>query len=286
MHLLSPILNTRSQLGEGPLWHPDEKLLYWTDIEKHYLYRWKPGEGPEEFKIGLPVGAFGFRGSGGLVLAVKDGFAFYDPSREQLEYIHRLENLPEDARFNDGKVDPQGRFWAGTMSDRAENHLYRLDPDHSLHVMLDEVRISNGIGWSSDSKLMYYTDTPTLRIDLFDFDPESGEISNRRVFAQNPQGDGFPDGLTVDSEGCVWIALWDGWKVVKFTPDGRIDAEVRLPVQRPTSCTFGGEGLKELFITSAFTGLDAQELEAQPGAGGIFRVEPGASGMRASFYLD
>jgi len=229
MHLLSPILNTRSQLGEGPLWHPDEKMLYWTDIEKHCLYRWKPGEEPEEFNIGLPVGAFGFRGSGGLILAVKDGFAFYDPSNQQLEYIHRLEDLPGNARFNDGKVDPQGRFWAGTMSGRAENHLYRLDPDHSLHVMLDGVRISNGIGWSPDSKVMYYTDTPTLRIDRFNFDPESGEISNRRLFAQIPEGDGHPDGLTVDSEGCVWIALWDGWKVVKFAPDCRPYSFVRMP---------------------------------------------------------
>jgi sugar lactone lactonase YvrE len=186
-----------------------------------------------------------------------------------------------DLRFNDGKCDPQGRFWAGTM---ARDHrpgagaLYRLDPDLSVHLMVDGVAISNGLDWSLDGRTFYYIDTPTHRIDRFAFDPASGAISDRRPFVTIDPADGNPDGLTVDAAGGVWVALWDGWTVRRYRPDGSFDRDLRLPVSEVTCAAFGGPDLDELYITSAWELLSEAQHAAEPLAGALFRARPGVRG--------
>jgi sugar lactone lactonase YvrE len=184
--------------------------------------------------------------------------------------------------MNDGETDPQGRLWAGTMGWHAEpgrGSLYRLDPDGTVRRMVEGVTISNGLGWSPDGCTMYYVDTPTLRIDRFDFDPGSGDIENRREFVTIRHGDGRPDGLTVDSEGAVWVATWPGYAVHRYLPDGTLDAIVPLPVSNVSSCEFGGVDLHDLYITTAWELLTEEEHAAQPLAGSLFRTRVEVPGL-------
>jgi L-arabinonolactonase len=284
MDRVEHVLAADCELGEGPLWHPDEQRLYWTDILKNRLHSWDPASGEHTlFEIGLPVGSFAFRHQGGFILAAKDVIAFWD-MKSDLEYLHRFEDIQGEARFNDGKVDPQGRFWAGWMSEAGNAKLYRIDGSGRIAEMESGIRISNGIGWSPDQQQLYYTDTPTRTIRVYDYDPSSGDISNPRPFVKVPEEAGFPDGLTVDEEGCVWSAMWGGWRVVRYTPTGEIEREVRLPVERVSSCTFGGAGLDELYITTAQEGMNAEERRLQRQAGDIFRLRPGVRGLPASFW--
>lgn len=274
-------LAVQNDLGEGPQWNPDEGMLYWVDIMAGRFHRWNPTTGYHEvFEVGLPVGALVFRARGGLALATRDGFAFWDFEMRTPQFIADPE-AGKASRFNDGKVDRQGRFWAGTMADNRTptGALYRLDPDLSVHTMVTGVTTSNGIGWSPDNKTMYYTDSPTRTIFAFDFDPATGAIAKRRTFAATPGSADVPDGLTVDSEGFVWSARWDGWRVVRYDPDGKVEREVRVPAQRVTSCMFGGANLDELYITSARTGLSAAQLKDQPLAGDLFRLKAGVKGL-------
>jgi sugar lactone lactonase YvrE len=193
-------------------------------------------------------------------------------------------------RFNDGAVDGEGRFWAGTMNKDVEDPavtdgcLYRLDPDRSCHKMGSGFTISNGIGWSLDQRIMYFTDTLRSVIYAYDFDPARGTIGNRRPFVRVPPEEGYPDGLTVDSEGCVWSALWGGWKVVCFDPRGRAVDEVRLPVSDVSSCAFGGSDLRDLYITSAWEELSAEERALQPLAGDLFRARLPVPGREESRF--
>jgi sugar lactone lactonase YvrE len=188
-------------------------------------------------------------------------------------------HLPQ-TRFNDGKCDRNGRFWAGTMgtiNGKPAGALYRFDADHSLHTMHHDISVSNGLGWSPDNRIMYYADSPTYNIYAYDFEPETGTMSNERVFAHHKVG--FPDGLTVDAEGYVWSARWDGWQVIRFAPDGSIDQVVEMPVQRPTSCVFGGSDLRQLYVTTATTGLSEADLARQPLAGSVLVLDAGVSGL-------
>lgn len=278
------VLAVGNELGEGPIWSTEEQALYWVDITQHCFHRLYPATGEHEvFQVGLPVGALGLRASGGLVMATKNGFATWDWNA--LHFIAHPEEGKPNARFNDGAVDRQGRFWAGTLSEDPTSSLYRLDPDGSVHTMETGVTISNGIGWSPDNRTMYFTDSPEHVIYAYDFDPESGTIENRRPFAHTPDEQGVPDGLTVDREGFVWSARWGGWKITRYDPDGRVEREIRLPVQCPTSCTFGGPGLDELYVTSAQTALSEAEKEQQPLAGDLFRVKTDVSGMAEPKFL-
>lgn len=213
-----------------------------------------------------------FRASGGLVLALRDGLAFWSAENKNLEIIANPEAGRENARFNDGRVDCQGRLWAGTLGEDSSSCLYRLDPDGTVHIMESGITISNGIGWSPDDKTMYYTDSPLRLIYKYDFDSPSGEISNRREFIRIPADEGFPDGLAVDQEGFVWSAHWDGWRITRYDPDGKVERVIYTPVQRPTSCTFGGENLDQLYITSAWTGLGEIDRREQPWAGDLMRI--------------
>ena len=279
------LLPARNKLGEGPLWHPGEKALYWVDIEGDSFQCYFPDTGKQEtFPVGQPVGCLAFREKGGLLLALRDGIGFWDLKTGSLEMITNPEESRENARFNDGKVDRQGRFWAGTIGDDDQSALYRLDPNGSVHTMETGITISNGIGWSPDDKTMYYTDSAVRRIYAYDFNPASGEISNRRDFVKVPTTEGFPDGLTIDSEGFIWSAQWDGWRVTRYDPDGKVERVVYMPVQRPTSCVFGGEDLSLLFITSAWTGLHETDLREQPLAGDLFLIQTEITGKPVNYF--
>jgi sugar lactone lactonase YvrE len=187
--------------------------------------------------------------------------------------------------FNDGAVDRQGRFWAGTMCypydacGQPEGSLYRLDPDLSVHTMETGIGISNGIGWSPDNRLMYFTDSPLHMIYVYDFDASTGTIENRRPFVHTPDEKGFPDGLAVDSEGFIWSACWGGGKIKRYDPDGKVERTIRLPVQYPTSCAFGGESLDELYITSDSRAVSEEKRAQQPFAGDLFRLQAGIKGL-------
>jgi sugar lactone lactonase YvrE len=274
------ILASHNELGEGPLWHADEQALYWVDIEAGRIHRFYPDVGKHDvFELGIPIGALSFRAGGGLVLATRDGFALWDADSQRLALIANPEPGKTGARFNDGKVDPQGRFWAGTMAEGATSALYRLNPDGSVHTMITGVTISNGIGWSPDGTTMYFTDTRRYTIDAYDFDPAAGLISNRRTFVHDDREAGYPDGLAVDSEGFVWSARIGAWKVIRYAPDGAVEREIHLPVKNPSSCIFGGENLDELYITTAWMGLSAGERSQQPLAGDLFRLRAGVKGL-------
>ena len=205
------VLPAANKLGEGPLWNQGEGALYWVDIEGHCFHRYFPEtESRETFQIGQAVGCLAFRASGGLVLALRDGLGFWDFDSQIFHLVKNPEEGRQNARFNDGRVDRKGRFWVGTLGEDTGSSLYRLDPDGAIHTMETGITISNGIGWSPDGQTMYYTDSSLRVIYAYDFDPASGLIKNRRPFVQVPEGEGFPDGLCVDSEGFVWSAHWDG----------------------------------------------------------------------------
>ena len=269
-------------LGEGPVWVPEEQVLYWVDILRPALQRWHPASGAyQNWAMPADIGCFALREQGNAVVALRNGFAFLDFGTGHLTPIADPEAEIPSTRFNDGKCDRQGRFWAGTMDEEMPNTrgaLYRMDADGSYQLMKPGIGISNGLGWSPDNQTMYYTDSGQRTIWAYDFDPENGAISNERIFAQTPQ-EYVPDGLTVDAEGFVWSAKWDGWKVVRYAPDGSVDLEVQFPVQRPTSCVFGGPELSQLFITTASVGLSESELQEQPQAGSIFMVETHTKGL-------
>jgi sugar lactone lactonase YvrE len=287
-------LAVKNKLGEGPVWNPAERALYWVDIESNCFYRMDPTTGTYEvFDVGVPVGVLALRASGGLVMATKKGFAFYNRLDQQkgLRFIADPEVDKPHTRFNDGAVDCQGRFWAGTMCglpemcEAPEGSLYRLDPNGSIHTMETGLKISNGIGWSPDNKVMYLTDSPQYMIYAYDFDAATGAIENRRPFIHTPDENGMPDGLAVDSEGFIWSACWGGWKVTRYDPSGKVEREIQLPVEYPTCCAFGGEHLDELYITSAWTALREEQKMQQPYAGDLFRVKTGIKGMERPKFL-
>lgn len=270
----------KSVLGEGPVWDARIDRVAWVDIMAGRLHLTARDGTTRSIELPSPVGCVVPRAGGGWVAALSDGFwaVANDGSTERLVDVQS--DRPE-LRFNDGKCDPQGRFWAGTMAldQRAgAGALYRLDVDLSVTRMVDGVGISNGLDWSPDGRTMYYVDTPTQRIDTFDFDPASGAIAGRRPFSTIDPADGSPDGLTVDAEGGIWLALWDGWLVRRYLPDGSIEREIRLPVSEVTCPVFGGPDLDELYITTAWEDLSEEQHAAEPLAGGLFRTRPGVRG--------
>jgi sugar lactone lactonase YvrE len=279
-------VDARARLGEGPVWDARSGRLVWVDIEGRALHSTDPGTGtttthPMPLRIGIAVP----RQSGGFVAALEDGFHAIDPDG-QTQLIAAVATASGRLRFNDGACDPAGRFLAGTMAyDYAPGAgaLYRLDLDLRVIRLLDGVTISNGLGWSPDGGTMYYVDTPTRRIDAFDYDVATGALSRRRSFV-DIDGDGRPDGLCVDVDGAVWVALWPGWSVRRYLADGTLDAVLPVPVAKVSSCAFGGPSLDELFITSAWTELSDEERLAQPHAGSLFRASVGVRGVpRAAF---
>jgi sugar lactone lactonase YvrE len=280
------ILDARAELGEGALWDARRQVLYWVDILKNALHVYDPlAQADRVIDVGQYVGTVVPRRAGGVMLALQHGFASLDLETEELDLIHDPEPHLPGNRFNDGKCDPAGRFWAGTMAlDFTPNvgSLYRLDPDFSVRVMLGDVTISNGIVWSPDHTTMYYIDTPTRQVDAFDYDVETGQIENRRAVVRVPEEMGIPDGMAIDSEGMLWVAQWEGYGVSRWDPaTGRLLQSVDVPVGQVTSCAFGGENLDQLYITTARVELSADQLKAQPLAGGLFRADVGVTGLPA-----
>lgn len=281
------LLSVNCDLGEGPVWNPMEQSIYWADIEVGQIHRFLPVIRKHEvFRLGVSIGAFGFRKKGGLILATGQGFAFWNPKTDEFKFLYNpLANKP-NLRMNDGKVDSSGRFWAGSMDLSGNGALYCYYPDGSCHTVLENIKISNGLGWSPDDRNFYYTDSGNQVIYKFDFEKSSGQITNPQVFIQLPDDHslGVPDGLTIDSEGFIWSARWDGGKVVRYSPQGVPVLEVILPVSRVTSVTFGGEDLRDLIITTASTGLSIDQREEQPFAGDIFIYRSKVSGLGPSFF--
>jgi sugar lactone lactonase YvrE len=261
-------------LPEGPYWDAAAGGLYWVDIPAgrvHFLD--EPG-GQRTWEAGQPAGAVAVRAGGGLVLAVRDGFAALDTATGQISALADVELDRPGNRMNDGACDRAGRFFAGTKAEDdtpGAGALYRLDPDHAVTRVIADVTISNGIGWSPDEQLMYYVDSPTRRVDVFGYDPGSGAFGGRRPFARLPAAGGMPDGLAVDAEGGVWVALWGGSAAHRYDAAGRLDRVVAVPHVNVTSCAFGGPGLDLLYVTAA----------AGPGAaeGALYRGPAGVAGL-------
>lgn len=249
-------VRAESVLGEGPTWDPATGRLLWIDILNSRIHTYDPVTGRRTLRrTEQHVGAVKPRAGGGLVLNLRDGIGLLDPDGT-FRWLRR-EPVP-GRRGNDAAVAPDGTLWTGTMRyDEATGGgtLSRVTGDGTAEVVLDDVTVSNGTGWSPDGRLMYYIDTPTRRIDVFDVDAASGSVTGRRPLAAIEDGAGFPDGLTVDAEGCVWVALWDGAAVRRYTPSGVLDRVVELPVPRVTACAFGGPGLSDLYVTTARVGL-------------------------------
>lgn len=290
MNQAERVLGVGNTLGEGPLWTVNEQALYWVDIKNNCYHRLEPVTGKHEVvDAGFPIGALAMRASGGLVMATGEGFVFWDSRTHKARFVVDPEAGNPDTRFNDGAVDRNGRFWAGTMNEtypeRAEGCLYRLDADSSLHTMETCITVSNGIGWSPDNKTMYFTDSLCYVIYAYDYEPETGAIANRRPFVRISPEQGIPDGLTVDSEGFVWSALFGGWKVLRFDANGKVDCDIRLPVANPTSCAFGGEHLADLYITTARLGLSEEQRKKQPMAGDLFCFRTETMGLEEPVFL-
>jgi sugar lactone lactonase YvrE len=282
-------VDAKAALGEGPHWDADQQQLYWVDIEQEQLHVHDPsGDADTVYDVGCKTGAAVLRQSGSVLLATQHGFEDFDLNTQQKTSIADPESHLPDNRFNDGKCDSRGRFWAGTMSmvrQPQAGSLYVLETDGSVRRLLGGVTTSNGLGWSPDDSTMYYIDTPTLQVVAFDFAADAGTIDNRRVIITFPSDVGRPDGMTVDADGMLWIAHWDGGRITRWDPKGgQLLAAVRLPAQRVTSCTFGGPGLDRLFITTARHGLDQAVLDQQPLAGGLFVLEPGVRGLPTYRY--
>lgn len=279
------VVRAGNRLGEGPVW--DERLgeLFWVDIEERRLLRYRPRDGRVadhgfERKIGCAVPAE----DGTWILGLADGFYRFDPETEETRLIARTDEPDPLNRVNDGKCDPAGRFWAGTMSASWTRNasLYVLESGGRLTRKLSEVVCSNGLAWTADGRTMYYIDSGERVVWAFDFDPETGTIANRRAAIAFPADEpGGPDGMCIDAEGKLWIGHWGGWQAGRWDPvTGRKLASVPIPVENVTSCAFGGEHFDELYITTAGGGSEAN-AERQPLAGGLFRVKVDVPGLPA-----
>ncbi len=275
------IADVKAVLGEGPVWVERDQALYWVDILKQRLFRWTIADGAKEVGLDRHLCSLVPSARGGFIGAGYDGFLTLDLEQGTISEIGDPEPDRPCNRFNDGKTDRSGRFWAGTM-DRNEveaaGSLYRLDPDLSWHRIDSGYRVTNGPAFSPDGRILYHSDSALQRIYAFDLEAD-GSVGERRVFRQFGEGEGYPDGMTVDSEGGLWIAFWDGWCIRRLSGSGETIDELEVPVQRPTSCAFGGPDLEHLFITSASRDLGPADLESQPQAGGLFRAIPGVRGI-------
>ncbi|QQR64927.1 SMP-30/gluconolactonase/LRE family protein [Candidatus Kaiserbacteria bacterium] len=277
-------------LGEGPLWDEKRGVLWWVDIVGGQVHKFNPGTKQDEiFSIGTPVGAVVLDKEGHLILAVKNGFARYDTETNTLEMLATVEHTNKSIRFNDGKCDPYGRLWAGTLAEDGTpdaGRLFCLEHDFSVTEKQSGVGISNGIGWNANEDTMYYIDSQSQQVVAYEYDKDSGAITHPRTIVTIDEAEGTPDGMCVDSEGMVWVALWGGGKVVRINPDnGERLAEVQVPdVTHVTSCTFGGKDMNILFITTARQGLTPEEEKNEPYAGSIFAVETDTTGRFAHTY--
>jgi sugar lactone lactonase YvrE len=278
MMLPELFIDARATLGESPAWDAKTQSLYWVDVLERRVYA---GARPIA-QLGDYVGCLAPRKGGGLIVAQGRGIRLMEPD---MKTVRRLVSAPGEAkhnRFNDGKCDARGRFLAGTM-DRNEKEdsgaLYTLSGRGQLKRMLSHVRVSNGLAWAPDGRTMYFIDTPTRQVMAFDYDMDTGKILNGRVIIKFDKSFGWPDGMTSDTDGNLWIAMWGGARVSQWQPDGTLLAQFGLEALNVTSCVFGGPGMNELFITTAMVGTDKSALRKFPQAGGVFRMETHVTGM-------
>lgn len=284
---VTTITECASLLGEGPVWVARDKALYWVDIQTPLIWRWTwPHREVRHWVPPFRIGAIAPRVRGGFVAATENGFALVDLDRGAYELIGNPEPRRPRNRFNDGKVDAVGNFWAGTMDDAEEcvtGALYRLAPSLEWSRIDDGYSVANGPAFSPDGRFAYHSDSALRCVYRFSL-ASDGCVGPREPFLSFRDGEGHPDGMTTDIEGCLWIAFWDGGCVRRFAPDGTPLVRIDLPVQRPTSCAFGGPLLDSLFITSARIGLSGDQIDQQPLAGALFSIEPGVRGVSQPLF--
>lgn len=279
------ILEVADTIGESPLWCPQNGVLFWVDISGKKIHRLDPVTSIlHNFFIDEPVTSIGLRENGGLVATLLKTLVFFDIKSGKYEVIKKIEENEPLNRFNDGKCDKQGRFWAGTMNSATWNKptgsLYRLNFDHSLTRLRMNLICSNGIAWSPDGTIMYLTESFRHNIYAYDFDPDEGDLFNRRIFATvNEKSIGFPDGLTVDREGYVWSAHCGLGRIVRYSPEGKIESVLELPVPRVTSCAFGGQDYDILYVTTARETMTEEQLKKWPLSGSLFAFKLGIQGL-------
>jgi sugar lactone lactonase YvrE len=280
--------NMEDVLGEVPVWDADAQCLWWTDVFRPAIHRLDAASGEvDSWTPPDKVHSFALRQNDGLVIAGRKGFARYDPVSGAYELLHDPRGENDGTMLNDGRADRQGRFWAGTMDKMLKaptGHLYRLDADGTSHAEADNITLSNGIAFSPDGGTLYCADSLLKTIFAYDLAADSGALANKRVFAETSAVPGIPDGATVDAEGHLWSARFDGSRVVRHAPDGSVVQEIELPVSRVTSCALGGSDLKTLYITSAFFRLTDEQRAKQPLAGALFAVQVDVPGVPEPRY--
>jgi sugar lactone lactonase YvrE len=283
------VLDSQASIGECPRWHPTERVLYWVDILAPSLNRYDPVTGATaSWTMPERIGCFGFRAGGGLIAGMQSGIWFIDLEPAlSLRRVFDYEVSDPELRFNDGRVDPGGRFWAGSNHEAFSKRtaaLFRFDPDGTCTRMVDGLICSNGLAFSPDGRTMYHSDSRLDFVWAWDLEPRTGAISRQRVFLQIDVQEGRPDGAAVDAEGGYWLCHVGGWHLARYTSEGRIDRVIGLPVQRPTMCAFGGADLKTLYVTSARNPLSEQALRKQPLAGNLFAIEVEVPGLPEPFF--
>jgi sugar lactone lactonase YvrE len=286
------VVDAHDVVGEGPLWDVRSSTLWWTDLLGRRVHRFDPATGSESVHdVGQEVGALAPRASGGFVAAVRDGFAAFDPDTGLTMLAPVTEGRP-DLRMNDGKCDRRGRFWAASMAFDATpgaGSLYVLEPDGTTRAVLPGLTIGNGIAWTGDDRTMYYIDSMRQSVDAFDFDVDSGRLGDRRTVvdvapATDPAKLRVPDGMCIDEEGFLWVAIYGAGVVCRYRPDGSVHTTVELPVDQVTCPVFGGADLRDLYITTAAQQMSDAELERQPLAGALFRVRTEVPGTAPFTY--
>jgi sugar lactone lactonase YvrE len=272
-------------LGESPIWSVAEQALYWVDIRNPMIYRLDPASGDvRNWRIQTEIGSIGLAGEGRLIAGTRMGIAYIGLEDNSFEDVADPEgdSRMNAVRMNDGKVDRQGRFWCGSMDDPGYAEvasLYRIDHDHSVHRMEGPVTISNALCWSPDNTVMYFADSRKRTMWAYDFDAASGAIANRRVFLEVAEGDGVPDGATVDADGFVWVAHMRGGKVKRYDPEGRVEREIAFPVSLTSCPAFGGPDLSTLYVTTASSKFEPADFEREPDAGSLFAVDMDVKGL-------
>jgi sugar lactone lactonase YvrE len=281
------VANTKDVLGEVPRWHQTEQALYWIDALKPAIHRLDPATGEvESWTPPEKLGSFAPSAGGGLVIAGRNGFALYDPRSGHFERIADPESNAAENILNDGRCDSRGRFWAGSMTKTmkgASGRLYRVDHGR-VDALDDDIWVSNGVAWSPDDKTMYFADSHVHTIFAYDYDIAAGAIGKRRVFAETSCRSGVPDGASVDAEGFVWSAMFDGDCLARYAPDGRLERTVPMPVSRPTACAFGGGDLRTLYVTTARFRMPPEKLATEDYAGGLLALDVGVKGLPEPMY--